>query len=416
MVKNLRQVLVAMIGARRHYSVPRALHEGGVLERFYTDLCADVGVLRGIASVVPPPLIGENFKKMLGRHVAGVPADKITSFTAFGLRRTLRARRTKSPDRRVRAYADWNAEFGRLVVGSWPSEADGVYVFNGAGLEIMEHAADRGATRILDQTAAPWAVEESTLAEERKRWPGWDYEGATRADWMPMAEREQREWSLADTIICGSPYVLESIRTLMGPCKKCVVVPYGISAGSLRAGGRERREGPLRVLFAGTVQLRKGIQYVMEAAKVLDPKAFVFRAVGPIRVAQKGVYALEQHVELAGYMSRVSLEKQYEWADVLVLPSVSEGSANVCYEALAAGLPVITTSHAGSVVRDGMDGFVVPIRSAGAIAAKLGMMEAKRDMLQEMSQSALQRARAFTFQNYAENLVAAVTRGATGEG
>jgi len=97
---------------------------------------------------------------------------------------------------------------------------------------------------------------------------------------------------------------------------------------------------------------------------------------------------------------------QYAWADVFLLPTLCEGSATVCYEALAAGLPVITTPNAGSVVRDGLDGFVVPIRDPEAIAEKLEILARDRELLWWMSNKARERAREFTVEKYGERLIA----------
>ena len=58
-------------------------------------------------------------------------------------------------------------------------------------------------------------------------------------------------------------------------------------------------------------------------------------------------------------------------ADVFVFPSLFEGSAVVTYEALACGLPSVVTPNAGSVVRDGLEGFVVPPRDVEALAARM---------------------------------------------
>ena len=65
------------------------------------------------------------------------------------------------------------------------------------------------------------------------------------------------------------------------------------------------------------------------------------------------------------------MKELYAWANVFVLPSICEGSAMVTYEALSWGLPIITTYNTGSIVRDNIDGFIVPIRDSQAIANKL---------------------------------------------
>ena len=400
---------VAMLGARRHYAVPKILHDAGMLDCFFTDIDVDSGWLRLAASLIPRPLRNDNVARLLERHATGIPRGKVRSFPWFGLHRAILSRHATSPSQRLRAYLDWNREFGRLVCRHWPASAETAYVFNGAGLEVLEHAAGPSAAGILDQTAAPWSVEETLLAEERERWTGWEFEGAAPEDWKPLAERERREWDLARVIVCGSDYVRDSIRAAGGPAEKCAIVPYGMDAGTARARSGEGRAGPLKVLFVGTIQLRKGIQYVMEAAHLLKGHNIVIRAVGGIRVSADAAKQIGDVIELKGSVPRSAVRSEYEWADVLLAPSISEGSANVCYEALAAGLPVITTPNAGSVVRDDVDGFLVPIRSAEAIAAKVRSLAADRKKLAELSRNAAERAHDFTRQKYGERLVAAIT-------
>lgn len=393
------RVAVAMLGARRHYAVPRALHAAGLLERFFTDV---VNGLPGLRLSPCGPA-----QRLTDRRADGVPAERIRTFPLFALRRAVRGARAVTPSQRLRAYADWNREFGDLVCRHWPAPANAAYVFNAAGVEILRQAAARGVRRILDQTAAPWAVEEAVLAEERARWPGWEFEGAAPADWQPLADRESEEWRLADRIVCGSEYVRESLRAAGGPEEKCVVIPYGVreNAAPSRAAPES---GPLRVLFVGTLQLRKGIQYLAEAARLLKPGTALFRAVGAPRISADAMRRVAESVDIAGPVPRSATQDQYARADVLVAPSISEGSANVCYEALTAGVPVITTPNTGSVVRDGVEGFVVPIRSAEAIADRITRLADDRALLATLADNARRRAAEFSEQRYAERLAAAV--------
>ena len=61
-------------------------------------------------------------------------------------------------------------------------------------------------------------------------------------------------------------------------------------------------------------------------------------------------------------------------ADVFVFPSLFEGSAVVTYEALACGLPSVVTAAAGSVVRDGMEGFIVESRDVNTLAHRMELL------------------------------------------
>lgn len=392
------RVLVAQIGSRRAYAVPRILHQAGLLEHLVTDLALEVVPFQPLRDL----LGGKSWR------MHGLPSDKVSCFPLFGLHRAIMNRLSCRPGPRLRAYTRWNRRFCRLVVDRSFGGENLVYTYNCAGLEILQHAKARACGTVMDQTAAPWATEEPLIDEERALWPGWEYAGATRADWRELAEREEREWALADVIVCGSEYVVDCLRRLSGPADKCAVVPYGVEEGLFAHRVRNRRDEPLRVLSVGTAQLRKGVQYLMEAARLLARDRFVFRWVGPVRVSPQAVAELSAAIELAGPVPRSALQNVYDWADVLVLPSLSEGSANVCYEALACGLPVVTTPNAGSVVRDGIDGFVVPIRSPEGIAARLLELASNSDRLERMSRNTTERVPEFTWTAYAQRLLTAI--------
>ena len=402
------RIAVAQLGARRNYAIPAILESAGLLECFYTDLCANVWPLRLISRVCPSWSQPAGLKRLLARHVDRVPGAKIRCFPRFALQRIFRGRYATSPAGLLRSWLRANQEFGRLVTQRGFGDANTVYAFNGAALEMFRCAKDRGMRTILEQTDAPVAIEERLLQEERQRWPGWEYEGAQPEDWTPMADREVAEWRLADTIVCGSEYVREGIQAEAGPTQRCAVVPYGVKAGFFRSAPRTRKHRELRVLFVGTVCLRKGIPYLLEAAKQLKSERIVFRVVGPVRVADHAVKELERYLELVGPVPRSTVAREYEWADVFVMPSISEGSANVCYEALAAGLPVITTPNAGSVVRDGQDGYIVPIRSAESLAQRIRLLVADRNLLQHFGENATARARNFTWDHYAKRLLSTI--------
>ncbi|HEY9346513.1 MAG TPA: glycosyltransferase family 4 protein, partial [Inquilinus sp.] len=149
--------------------------------------------------------------------------------------------------------------------------------------------------------------------------------------------------------------------------------------------------------------LRKGTPYVLEAARRMRGLAD-FRMVGRGAVPSAACAGLDGVVQFTGPIPRLEIIAQYAWADVFLLPSVCEGSATVTYEALAAGLPVITTPNTGSVVRDGTDGFVVPIRDVDAIVQSLHLLRADRARLSEMSHNAKLRAQDFDLAGYGRRL------------
>jgi glycosyltransferase involved in cell wall biosynthesis len=91
-----------------------------------------------------------------------------------------------------------------------------------------------------------------------------------------------------------------------------------------------------------------------------------------------------------------------------VLPSLAEASAEVTYEALACGIPVVTTREAGSVVRDGIEGRVVPSRDPHALADAISEILEDRQKRERMATAARERARKYTWEHYGNRLVNAL--------
>jgi glycosyltransferase involved in cell wall biosynthesis len=113
-------------------------------------------------------------------------------------------------------------------------------------------------------------------------------------------------------------------------------------------------------------------------------------------------------VELTGPVPRSEMLAHFQWADVFLLPSLCEGSATVAYEALACGLPVIATPNTGTIVRDGVEGFIVPARNVDGIVQSLEKLANDRNLLREMSEKAKRRSIEFDFSVYQKNLLAAL--------
>ncbi len=394
-------VVVAQLGARMHYAVPTILARAGILERLYTDICAPSvpEPLRGWASRFgPAPL-----RRWLGRVPADIPEERIVSFPVMGMEYYRRQRFGSAGASATAAYLWAGRDFCRRVIRRGLGNARSVYTYNSAGLELIQHARDRGLLAITEQTFAPEVVHQEILRDELAEYRHWAPSLVYDPLHVAYEEREQIEWNTASLILCGSEFVREGIRARGGPVERCRVVPYGVrSPGSVV--GKKSRHKPIRVLTVGTVGLRKGAPYIAGAAQFLSHKA-EFRVAGSLEVTDSAQKILRQHVTLLGAVPRPEIHRQFAWADVFLLPTLCEGSATVCYEALAHGLPVITTPNAGSVVRDGVDGFIVPIRDTEAIVDRIERLIDDGDLWAAVSANALARAQEYTLERYGERLV-----------
>lgn len=400
-------VLVAQLGARRYYAVPRALHRRGLLERLVTDLCAETPLLRVLQASIPGPARTRKLASLFARRAEGLPNARIATLPAFALS-PWQARR--GGEALTDHWARRNCDFCREVVRRGFRGAQAVYAFNGAALEIFEAAKKRGLATVLDQTAAPWRWNSAMLREEVRRWPGWeDQPGELDASGL-LSEREEREWDLADRVVCGSAFAAAALAEHGGPRDHLAVVPYaGDAAASGDGMARPARSGPLRVLFVGTLQLRKGVQYLHAAGQLLKGENIQIRLVGPSLLSAQAMKDIACHTEIVGAVARAEVDRHFAWADVLVLPTLSEGAANVCAEAIARGVPVITTANAGSAVEHGRNGLIVPVRDAVSLATAIARLAQDTTMRESLAQNCLRSRGGASFEVYAEALARVVT-------
>ncbi len=400
------KVVVSQLGARMHYAVPRIFASAGRLAHFYTDICATKGWPR-IVNSFPATLYPAPVKRLAGRLPKGVPTALTTVFSSFGLRSVLRHMRTRDVVEET-SHAIWaGSVFSEMVARRGFHGADGLYAFSGDALEQMRAAKQQGLWTAVEQMIAPRDVVETLLDQEMMRFPKWAGPVRDNPHARLFADREKAEWRLADVIVCPSEFVRKHVVACGGPEDRCVVVPYGVNA-SAAIDRPARMPGPIRVLTVGEVGLRKGSPYVVEAARLMEGAAR-FRMAGRVRVPDDVKQEISQWVELRGIVPRSQIVEEFRWADVFLLPSLCEGSATAVYEALAAGLPVITTENTGSVVRDGVEGFIVPVCDPEAIATAVRALADNPELRRSMSTNALLRAAEHTVESYGERLLAALS-------
>ena len=152
----------------------------------------------------------------------------------------------------------------------------------------------------------------------------------------------------------------------------------------------------------GSLGQRKGISYLLEAVKSCG-REVELTLIG--RKTTEDCFPLNHATEKYRWLPSLphhEILKEMSRHHVLVLPSLFEGFGLVILEAMAQGAVVIATNHtaAPDLMTDGVDGFVIPVRSAEAITRKLDFLAANPDRLQEMSQAATRTAARFRWENY----------------
>lgn len=308
-------------------------------------------------------------------------------------RRALLDLRNRRFDRRMARVLEWRRP--ELVIGN-----------DGAAELTFARARALGIPTLLNQVIGHDSVGTALLAEEYRRDP--DFAAAPPGRRHPLAlETRRREIALADRILAPSDYVRDTLIEAGAAPQRIELLPYGVDCERFRPdpeAGESRRAGPLQLLFVGQIGQRKGLRYLLEAMRRLPREDFELTLVGGLAAPAAALApyrGLYRHLPNQPYHG---IHEVFRQADVFVYPSLHEGSALAVYEALASGLPVVTTHNSGTVVRDGEEGLLVPIRDAGALAGALARLRAEQGLRREMAIAARRRAETYTWRHYGERL------------
>jgi glycosyltransferase involved in cell wall biosynthesis len=236
------------------------------------------------------------------------------------------------------------------------------------------------------------------------------------AEWMldrtqpQLVDPRQKhaEMELADLVLAPSNFVADTIREFH-PNKSIVLAPYGVDLANWSPPPERARSEIITFLFAGQCSVRKGVPLLIEAWRAAGLPRARLQLVGSWKLAASKKKALPPGCTWTGPVSSQQLTAYYQAADVFVLPTNFEGRALVVCEALASGLPVLTTyaSGADDVVDDAC-GRMVPPDDFEALVEGLRWFGCNRDRLPELSRAARMNAERCNWDDYRRRVTEAV--------
>ena len=310
-----------------------------------------------------------------------------------------------------------NHWFQRKVAGALNSQLSSLNYrpillsYSYAALEPFRFAKSRGWKTLLLQID-PGPEEERIVAGEAARVPelASDWQRAPAEYWASW----RQECELADRIIVNSEWSRAGLMRSGIPSEKLTLIPLAYEASEADNQKSEVRQvrsyparftqdRPMRVLFLGQVNLRKGVARLVQAAQTLRDEPVEFWIVGPVQIANTQAATGNARVKWFGPVTRKETAEKYRAADVFILPTLSDGFAITQLEAQSYGLPVISSKYCGGVVENGRNGIILEEASAACIAAAIRDCVADPQRLQTMA-AALGVQNDFTTNMLAERL------------
>jgi glycosyltransferase involved in cell wall biosynthesis len=398
--------IVAQIGARRGYAVPAILEKAGMLERFYTDITGDFGLVKVLSTGAMLSFPDSPAPRLAERRLPSSIRAKTTTFPGLSLVHALRhLANRRAPAADFRELMRFSSALGRAMTRCGFGEATHMYSMLGECGPLFAAGKQRGLT-VVTEIYIPLSTER-IVAEERRNFPDWEPDIPDFAAIRRERGSENAVLTLTDFAICPSEATRDDLVQNFGfPRERTAIVPYGVDPELLSVCNEPVRG---RVLFAGTAELRKGIHYFAMAAEKLAARGldYEFRVAGDV---QRSVANQKpcRHLTFLGRIPRAEMAHEFTAADLFVMPSLAETGPEVNYEALACGVPVVTTPEARSVVRDGIEGRIVASRDPGELANAIADIVEDRQTRERMSHAAREQARDYTWERYGERLITAL--------
>jgi starch synthase len=393
---NKRSVILSHSGKQHSYHVAQALRNLDVLKTFYTS-----SYVSNLSLQAAVEKFGLNFWSK--RFLPGLGKPYVNASWKYELKEIL-YRKIKGNTQKVNELIfDRDIQFDRSLSKKISRiDFDTFWGFQGSALQCLRQANEKGKNSVCEMTIAHLPYAKTILDEEAKLHPEW----ADSIDFSAFpAQYERRlieEPHTASKVIAISSFLKETLLKDNVSGDKISVIPLGFDADRITY-IREQRPisgRTLKLLYAGRVTQRKGMKYLLEAMKGFSKSEVELHIIGNVYGSGN---AFKRYSELYRYstgLSQNELFKIYCNYDALVFPSVLEGFGLVTVEAMGAGLPVITTpnTNAAELIRDGENGFLIPVRDAEAIRKAIEKLRNLNDRdFQKMRECARSTALQFTW-------------------
>jgi glycosyltransferase involved in cell wall biosynthesis len=343
---------------------------------------------------------------MLNRAYDAIPRTERRSHLLWeSVSRIGRALRSKGPASNVNWYdvLFWGHDL--KVSNSVPRDANAVYAYEDAALATFRAARRQGLTTVYELPLGYYEGVAREINRAREDWP--ELMPSVYAEPRWKQDRKNAEAELADIIVVASRWARESVNLLDADRRKPIVaVPYGTPVDEVSP-RTERPAGPFTVLFAGEVGLRKGVPHLIAAWERLAMKNARLLLAGSMKLPAGYLSKHAASFEYLGPLPRTELIELMKKADLFAFPSLAEGFGLVIGEAMAAGVPVLTTLNTGGpgLIDDGVEGWCVPAHEIEPLVDRLAWASRHRAELFEMGGCARRRAESWRWVDYRRELM-----------
>jgi glycosyltransferase involved in cell wall biosynthesis len=411
------KVVIVHRGARDNYQVARGLNDAGMLETLVTDLYwpAERAWAQRLEGLAPRSTVD----MLRSRYAESLLSNSVESRWTSGLFSFAMGKMHFAPHSMLRDSVRWcDRDIGRRAGELASARGAALLSYSYYGYSAFSHYTGN-QPRILFQLHPHPAKIRTILRAERVLHP--ECASSLDKEWelaLPEDDfhRLEQETKMPEHWLVASSFTKQTLTEQGVPDERISVIPYGIDLDRFTARKGARKPGrPLRLLFVGTIGQRKGIKYLLDALDLLPAGSVELtvcgRAVDDLALFKNRKTPIRVHVSVGAK----GLLDAYQSADLFVFPSLAEGFGHVLLEAMASGLPVISTTStaAPDLIRHNREGLVIEPGDVYQIAGAIEQFLKRPGDLKAMGQAARARAEYFTWARF-RSQIALVCRGIVG--
>ncbi len=380
-----------VVGGRFHaFDLAKRLHQEGILHRLITNY----------------PKFKTRQWDIPDNRVVSLPLPLLLERSLYRIGKESLVRRAQAMIHQMFAQAAACHLEGSTLIHGWSSVSE----------PSLHWAKKNRVPFILERSSAHMTVQYQLLTDEYKKL-GLQW-AATHPE---VVAQELREYTMVDRVAVPSLFVKQSFLSQGFPEAKLIHNPFGTDLTNFSPG--LKTDDIFRVVYAGSLSVRKGIGYLVQAFMQANiPESELLLIGGKTEETSALLTGAGQRVNCIGHMPQSKLVHYYRNSSVFVMPSIEEGLAMVQAQALACGLPLICTTNTGGEdllrlseklplkchgkIKEYPAGYLVPIRDSHAIADCLIELSQNKDLLKAKQNAALAlRTSKLSWEDYAKRAI-----------
>ena len=230
-----------------------------------------------------------------------------------------------------------------------------------------------------------------------------------------IISKELSEYEIADYIVVPSNFARKTFLERGFKEEKIISIPLGVDLKKFDISKdvvkKKDESSKFRIISTGRLSIRKGTHYLLEAFMSLNLKNSELLLVGDIDKDFKEIFNKFKHNKNIKYFKsqpEENLKNFYNISDIFVSCSLEDGFSMVQLQAMACGLPIITTYNTGAseLIDDGQEGFVIAIKDLDLLKDRINILYNNKELRNDMSIKSYSKARSnLTWSQYGDKIL-----------